>query len=111
MDSIRTPSLFEHSCLAIDYFIQPNDRQIVILGMLKASEYLLLLSWEIVDLERCPSLLNMDLLPPHSILQVKISQGCLRYDFVREFQAEHRDSFFHWMTSPIEQDFFTQQII
>ena len=68
MDSFRTPGLLEHSSLAINYFIQPNDRQVVILGMLKPSEYLLLLPWKIVDLERCPSLLNMYLLPSHSIL-------------------------------------------
>ena len=68
MDSFRTPGLLEHSSLAINYFVQPNDRQVVIPGMLKAIEYLLLLPWEIVDLERCSSLLNMDLLPSHSIL-------------------------------------------
>ena len=68
MDSFRTPGLLEHSSLAINYFIQPNDRQIIIPGMLKASKYLLLLSREIVDLERYSSLLNMDLLPSHSIL-------------------------------------------
>ena len=68
MDSFRTPGLLEHSSLAINYFVQPNDRQVIIPGMLKASKYLLLLSREIVDLERCSSLLNMDLLPSHSIL-------------------------------------------
>ena len=68
MNSFRTPGLLEHSSLAIDYFVQPNDRQVIIPGMLKASKYLLLLSREIVDLERCSSLLNMDLLPSHSIL-------------------------------------------
>lgn len=68
MDSFRTPGLLEHSSLAINYFVQPNDRQVIIPGMLKANKYLLLLSREIVDLERCSSLLNMDLLPSHSIL-------------------------------------------
>lgn len=63
-----TPGLLEHGSLTIHYFIQPNDRQVVIVGMLEASEHLMPLSREIVYLVSGPYLLNMDLLSSHPIL-------------------------------------------
>ena len=76
----------------------------VVLGMFEAIEDFASILFEVSNLKRRHSFLNVDLLASGTMFDVKLSESGLRNDFAWKLGAKHSDSVLHRSSSPEKKD-------